>query len=631
MATNLSVSMARSSDDVHEMFCEECDKHESKYVPAEGFCTECLEYKCIECLKYHRRLLKKPHNIQDKNSMPQDFYTEKCSRHPKQVIKYYCFNCEAESCQECKDNDHPSCGQVKHLPTFVKDIQHSKMLKDLKESLDAASKDIEETDKLIDCKSEKIAKQETEAIDTCRKHKHKLIDAYKKHYKKTIDDFDEETEEIIARRKEERKKLVKKIAEKETGFEKKVSKAENDIEKSIENTNIDYKENKKEYDILVKDLKAMSTELSQSEDLNQKCKLFLNMKKTEKLIKNLGKNIEKLKSNKETCTKIYFNKPMDTNEALEGSETFFSLEEIPQSAKVRKASFDPEQDSKLQGFTNLCLLTKTTLIAADFDICSLGILKISRADINLIHEKQLSSGPLAIAKVSRKRIAVTFPEIFTIKMVTVSDSTELEITDQIAVRSACYGIAFCQEKLIVSFINPGSVDILDMSGMVLASFNTDSTGNPLFVCPFNLALSPDRKTIYVSDMGMSKVTSMTFDGKVKATYMDDNLQQPCQMTVDGYGSIYVCGRLSHNIHQLSQNFAKLNVLSDQALDEPVGVAYCKETHKLYVEISDCNITILDLSTRKLLTNFQSFYFQTSPEALDNQSSDRPVRSKSLKL
>ncbi|XP_053386650.1 transcription intermediary factor 1-alpha-like [Mercenaria mercenaria] len=136
MATNYNVSQTQDSDDVQEMYCEECEKHEDRYAPANGFCVDCVEYLCADCFKYHRRHFKS-YEVEDKNNMPQDFYFEKCSAHPKELIKFYCSECEKSACQECKDIDHQNCHNVNHLPTLVKDIKPSTgtELKDLKDKL----------------------------------------------------------------------------------------------------------------------------------------------------------------------------------------------------------------------------------------------------------------------------------------------------------------------------------------------------------------------------------------------------------------------------------------------------------------------------------------------------------------
>ncbi|XP_060573399.1 E3 ubiquitin-protein ligase TRIM33-like [Ruditapes philippinarum] len=145
MATDDSASTTFDSDEVKEMYCEECEKHGDGYTPAVAFCVDCVEYKCVTCQKYHKRQ-SKTHKIQDSDSMPQDFYFEKCPTHPQQLVKFYCSECSKEACQECKDNEHDKCSDVNHLPTLASGIQKSSDLKDLQQNLDRLSEEIKDTE-----------------------------------------------------------------------------------------------------------------------------------------------------------------------------------------------------------------------------------------------------------------------------------------------------------------------------------------------------------------------------------------------------------------------------------------------------------------------------------------------------
>ncbi|XP_060581641.1 transcription intermediary factor 1-alpha-like [Ruditapes philippinarum] len=176
MATDDGASTTFDSDEVKEMYCEECEKHGDGYTPAVAFCVDCVEYKCVTCQKYHKRQ-SKTHKIQDSDSMPQDFYLEKCYNHPQQLIKFYCSECSKEACKKCKDNEHVKCSDVNHLPTVASGIQNSDELKDLQQKLDKMTVYIKDTEKLLNDNSKVVHKQEEQAIEACKEHKDKLIEA----------------------------------------------------------------------------------------------------------------------------------------------------------------------------------------------------------------------------------------------------------------------------------------------------------------------------------------------------------------------------------------------------------------------------------------------------------------------
>jgi DNA-binding beta-propeller fold protein YncE len=131
----------------------------------------------------------------------------------------------------------------------------------------------------------------------------------------------------------------------------------------------------------------------------------------------------------------------------------------------------------------------------------------------------------------------------------------------------------------------------------LKTFDKDQHGKYLFVHPYFLTISADNTVIYVSDYNKSCVIGLTFDGKVKAIYNDDQLKSPCQPTVDRSGAVFVCGPGTYNIHQLSPDLTKVKMLLDkeQGINGPVGVTYCQDTNRLYVSQQYDNIKVYDLS------------------------------------
>jgi hypothetical protein len=86
--------------------------------------------------------------------------------------------------------------------------------------------------------------------------------------------------------------------------------------------------------------------------------------------------------------------------------------------------------------------------------------------------------------------------------------------------------------------------------------------------------------IYVSDCDRQTVTCLAFDGKVKAIYKNDQLRYPSQFAVDEYGSVYVCGLGTKNIHQLSWDLTKWKILLDNC-HSPTSITYHQDTNRLF--------------------------------------------------
>ncbi|XP_060606590.1 uncharacterized protein LOC132758898 [Ruditapes philippinarum] len=460
MASNFSGSLTQDSDEVKEMYCEECDRHSDGYATAVAFCVDCVDYLCVACQRYHERHFT-THKIHDSNNMPQEFYFEKCSTHPGQLVKFFCSECNKEACHECRNNEHVNCSDVNHLPTLASEIQESDELINIRKDINQLSKDIKDTEKVLDGKSELIKKQEENATDAIKEQSNKLVATYIQHHQDLIDDFDKTMEETIARLKKKRSELIQKVSEKERKFGEKVRKAETDMRENVVNTNTTFKLLMTEHLNLVGNLKALTVDLEQAQ--------------------KLGQNYERM-----------------------------------------------------------------------------------------------------------------------IRLITFSEEMEVLDTTEIPGQGCCFGIAYSNSHLVVSYyklmlhdyltIIRSSIKILSMSGKIVKSFDNGDYGQDLFNIPYYLTVSPDNTMIYVSDCGRNTVTCLTFDGEVKAIYKDDQLKNPHQLAVDEYGSVYVCGHDSNNVHLLSRDLSKVKILDkSHGIHTPSSIAYCLNTKKLFVGMNQSSI------------------------------------------
>jgi hypothetical protein len=562
------------------MFCEECDRHGDGYATAVAFCVDCVDYICVTCQRYHKRQFK-THKIQDSNSMPQDFYFEKCSTHPGQLVKFYCSECNKEACQECKDNEHVNCSDVNHLPTLASDIQKSDELINFSKNMNQLSKDIKDTEKLLNAKSEMIKKQEENATEACKDHANKLIATYKQHHQYVIDDFDKKMEETIDRLKKERLELLQKLSEKERKFEEKVRKAETDLNEEVVSTNKTFKILKSEHLNLVGNFKAFTVDLEQAQKLGKNCELFIKLKLAKQMCKQIPVTTDQIQHSYIQRYKLKGSDIQPTIQYLEGQTRFFSFNEVHVSAVERRLTFNFDINHKFGSITSLLVLSEHILLALSYTMCSLVIFRLEKSKAEYINETKFKTNPWGIAKVSDNKVAVTFPDERNIRLITFSEKMEVLNTTEIPQHGFYYGIAYSNKHLVVSYWYPHrSIKILSMSGKIVKSFDN---GQDLFTYPQYLTVSPDNTMIYVSDFGRHTVTCLTFHGKVKAIYKDNQLENPRQLAVDEHGSVYVCGRYSNNVHQLSPDLNKVKILDkSHGIYTPTCIAYCQNTKRLFV-------------------------------------------------
>ncbi|XP_060567966.1 uncharacterized protein LOC132726639 [Ruditapes philippinarum] len=602
LGSNFSASRSKDSDEVQEMFCEHCNKHDKQYVPAEGFCEECFEYLCGTCLKFHRRY-NVSHTIKDKDNMPKDFCLEECSVHQDELVKFYCKVCKKFACTECKTQDHGNCGMVSYLPTLVQGIEHSQEIKELTENLEMLMKDLENTQKHVNKNKDNIASQETKILDTVMKKKEEILSTIEKDKKERIQDFDKIMEETIQTLRQEK---IEKLQENKTRLEELLDNEETDIKKEI---------NKDDDEKVLRDITAeiskmktnlhkISKKLVYHKNTDQRCEMFAVMKEGQEIIEQLKPEADKQWKNNSIHHYKVECKLSDQNiTTIQDCKKFFTLQEIHKSEVERTATYiGNKTDIKFNCslFSSFCLLSENCLLITNYGSEKLIIFKDLSVRNSPYDRIDLPQYPWAVAKVDNKKVAVTHPQLGIIRLITFSKSMTVTNTEDVAVGVDCLGVAYSNSKLIVSYkTRPATVKILDMFGKVLKTYDEDHHGNPLFGKPYFLTISEDNTVIYVSDYRKSCVLGLTFDKNVKAIYKDDQLKWPCQLTVDRSGAVFVCGLQSGNIHQLSSDLTKVKILLDkeQRVIHPLCVAYCQYKNRLYLGQIENDIKVYDLSMK----------------------------------
>lgn len=134
------------------------------------------------------------------------------------------------------------------------------------------------------------------------------------------------------------------------------------------------------------------------------------------------------------------------------------------------------QDSGESNITGVTLSDSNTLLLTDFDNacvkhvdCRIGI---------ICSYLPLSSGPLDVTKLGPDEAAVTLPVMQQIQILSTKD--ELDVKRTFATKGECQGIDATVDMLLISFLEPGKVQVLDHFGKVLQTFIADHYGNTLF-------------------------------------------------------------------------------------------------------------------------------------------------------
>lgn len=244
-----------------------------------------------------------------------------------------------------------------------------------------------------------------------------------------------------------------------------------------------------------------------------------------------------------------------------------------------------EKETLIPFLSGLIFVSENSLVAADYENRCVKMINV--ADDKIISVLPMMTEPWDVAKVKTDQIAVTLPLKKKIQFLNVK-SDSLFKDHEIEVKGECHGIDSRNGKLYVTFVGPAKLDLMDLHGHVLKSFELDELGYELFSWPGYVALGPEKTEsafIYVTDKDRSTVTCLNEDGKVEAIYGGDNLKGPRGISIDKDGHVFVCGRASNDLCQIMLSNGKVEFLIErsQGLKQPHGIV----CHGNRVFISSC--------------------------------------------
>ncbi|XP_069820118.1 transcription intermediary factor 1-alpha isoform X4 [Dendropsophus ebraccatus] len=91
-----------------QQVCTSCEDN----AEAQGFCVECVEWLCKNCVQAHQRVkFTKDHTVRQKEEVPPAVGTNSqrpvfCPFHKKEQLKLYCETCDKLTCRDCQLQEH---------------------------------------------------------------------------------------------------------------------------------------------------------------------------------------------------------------------------------------------------------------------------------------------------------------------------------------------------------------------------------------------------------------------------------------------------------------------------------------------------------------------------------------------
>ncbi|XP_045213249.2 E3 ubiquitin-protein ligase TRIM71-like isoform X2 [Mercenaria mercenaria] len=547
----LSSTLSQGSGEDFEVFCQPCDRDDLR-LPAVGYCEDCEEHLCDSCFNTHRK--PKPirhHKLLGKDNIPRtqnlstmssstnvgqpDDLSTPCSKHTKEMIKFYCRDHKALLCSVCVSLHHTrtSC-----LVDYIPDISgHTIDGTEFKDTLTCLNKITEECHTITADLRRMIAKSNTSLTDVLAE-----IKEFRDDINYRFDALEEEASDAANALKQENDTKLKTI------------------DKTCDNVS--------------KDLKASSDIIKQLNTTKKADRLFTELKNADQLIRDNEKRMLQVKST--GVTKEYIFIPSNAIQSLLQNEK--SLGTL--TAKTL---------SRIISHTNICAKTSSdggdcciTGIAASFQnqifLADYNNHSIKMVDINTQSIQQLSlvSQPWDITTTTRDELAVTMPSNKTIQLISYS-SIRLSKKNTLKADGLCYGISNCQGKFAVTFQRPAKLQIIDLKGTVQSTVITNTNGENIFKHPEYV--TSNSNAIYVSDCEMKAVIWLNWQGRLMGSY--GGIESPRGLAMLDDGSFYVSDMGKCNILNVTGDCKEsTTVLKD--LDHPVAICWCDATKTFYI-------------------------------------------------
>ena len=256
------------------------------------------------------------------------------------------------------------------------------------------------------------------------------------------------------------------------------------------------------------------------------------------------------------------------------------------SFKYRKAELDKHFSAKLSRWSfdrDKCyisgceFLENGNLLLADNHNKKIKMFDKKYKCMSALH---LSSLPWDLAVIDRQLAVVTIPDKKQLQF--FEANSKLTLKHSVHLEKNCWGVARAGELLVVSCWSRDTSEILVMDTDGLVRRTIRAASRTPFSIPWYVSVFGD--VIRVSDWGSNAVTFMTITGNTLSQYSDNSLKGTMGLKSDPEGNVYVCGRDTNTIHQVSTDGRKVQAILTErdGIDKPLCVCHCPLDNRFVV-------------------------------------------------
>ena len=617
--SRMADSLSMACNYHYDPFCEVCFETRNRNIQHEGFCNDCVQFLCDDCLRVHRKLQgTRGHVIRRGDDMPKSMADKPpkfdyCDVHHRSRKDRFCGTHRALLCSQCVPLQHKGCPvqsvdvACKGVPTSEIDALYDKV-SDFKVSLSSVVAEIglnvtelgkEKVDMLNDAqdvKDKSIAKIEnifqeitSEIKSTYKAHtsdlgrgQNKLNDVIV-NMEGTLDDIDKMKGNTIDT------KVFLKIQD----ILKDVEQCKADFEKlrpSVMNVKMSFIHDKRMKELVSESYKmgSITLDTSQPQVAISIPDISFPMSPIPVPLSGIGKT------------------PTGASDQLAGKTTPLSQIKVQKLASHNVKLGDDKSNCDITG---MAITNDGRLLLADWNN---NKIKLFSRDMKSLCILSLTTQPWDIA-VTGDREAVVSCFWKKLLILDISDR-KISIKRTVELPFLVDALAPYQDKLLVatplptSFFSlikaalstsppPHSVKLIDLTGRVYWSTDTDQQGQHLFFSPWYVTCYDDggSAAVIVSDNGNHTLTVLNADTGDVITRRQVKEKSPRGVTTDTAGNIYVCYYWTDEVAVLSKDLSQQNILlskRDRLSKRPQAIVYNAVDRQLLVSYdSDSRNTV----------------------------------------
>ncbi|XP_033751649.1 uncharacterized protein LOC117335632 [Pecten maximus] len=562
---NLIVEMSKMCSRESQVYeCDPCKKRNVRNIAAKVWWKEYNRFLCDACLDKLRDVIDDDHTLVEVTS-GQKFLSSTsptctyCPKHKKET-DLYCEDHQSVCCSTCIAVAHRRCEVVTTLSEHGDKVRSSTQIQDMRSELQEVAVNMESLAKHIKRQTQNLG----DGRDVVMEQMTDLRQRFETHLNKLQEDI---TDELDTTYKEEKKKLddmLNKCERMYMGIKTTQALSESDV-------------------IQDDDMQMVSF-------LHRGC---LEIRSCKNIMPQVVQALTSVEISLDYEDALFMDDATPILGRLHITRTRrgFLFKQLchAEAKEVGKLCIKTASDQKRCQVTGLLYLSNGHIILADGGN---NKVKLFQENGELLDELPLQGQPWDLCMVAKNTVAVTMQSKQLISKIRMKSSKlKLYRNADIKTGKPCHGITYTDGQYVLTAALASEIYCLTKDDLALHKL----TSYPYYLA--NDSISNDViGSVYTSTVDDTAVFRLSPDGVITEITKVGLLKGGNGVDVDGEGNVYVCGRISNNVVQISRDGTVRELVNSEDLQQPYTLSIYGSKLVLSNAASDTSnhITIYEL-------------------------------------